>query len=275
VKKKSLFANLVKYREYILYYSRILLKQRVAGSYLGFLWLFLDPLMFMLVYSFVVKFLFNSPIANFNLYVFIGLTTWKLVSGTLLMSPTTIVRNKGVFQQVYFHKFVYPTIYLMVNIYEFLIANTLIIGLMLLAPTPIPFTWHMLEFFPITFVAVLFTWGCSLIISHFGVYFFDLRNILDFTLKFLFYLSPIMWSYGNVQKLEKVLFTIANIPIKVVDILKLNPASIIIESFRAVLFEGKSPDYFILFLLALISCGLIFIGYRMMSRHEDSYARII
>lgn len=273
MKKKSLFANLAQYHEYMLYYSKILLKQRVAGSYLGFLWLFLDPLMFMLVYSFVVEFLFNSSIPNFNLHVFIGLTTWKLVSGTLLMSPTTIVRNKGVFQQVYFHKFVYPTIYLLVNIYEFFIANTLILGLMALAG--VPFSWHMLEFFPITLVAVLFTWGCSLIISHVGVYFFDLRNILDFSLRFLFYLSPIMWSYGNITKLEKELFTIANVHVQAIHILKLNPVSIIIESFRQVLYYGQSPNYLTLAVLALVSCLLISLGYRMMSKREDAYARII
>lgn len=72
-KKKNILQNLWKNQEYILYYAKIILKTRVAGSYLGFLWLWIDPLMFMLIYSFVVMFIFKSKIEHFNVFVLIGM----------------------------------------------------------------------------------------------------------------------------------------------------------------------------------------------------------
>lgn len=267
MKKDNIIKNFIKNKDYIMYYSRLLLKQKVAGSYLGVLWLFLDPLLFMLVYMVVIKFLFTTKVDNFHIYVFIGLTTFKLMSGTILMNTSAIVRNKSIFEQVYFHKFVYPTIYLLVNFYEFMIANTLIIVLMLFANPTIPLSFHMLEFIPVSLVACLFTYGASLIIAHFGVYFFDLRNISDVVFKFLFYISPIMWTYQIMEG--------KNMPHFVLTLLKCNPLSIVIESYRDVLFLEKSPNYLALGGLVAISIVLILAGYSMISKYEDEYGKVI
>ena len=260
MEKQGIIKNLIKNREYILYYAKIILRTRVSGSYLGFLWLFIDPLMFMLIYSFVVQVVFRSGTENFNVFVIIGLTVWNLFSRSLLIAATSIARNKSIFEQVYFHKFVYPTIYLVSFIYEFFISMILVLIIMLFSG--IHFTPHIIEIIPVLFTCVLFTYGCSLIISHFGVYLFDLRNILEFTTRFLFYFSPVMWSYENLK-------------FSLVWILKLNPISIIIGSFRSCLMYGKSPVYSYLIAICLFSCVLIKLGYWLITKHEDSYARMI
>ena len=131
MEKQGIIKNLIKNHEYILYYAKILLKTRVSGSYLGFLWLYIDPLMFMLIYSFVVQVVFNSQMENFHVFVIIGLTIWNLFSRTVLMGATAIARNKGIFEQVYFHKFVYPSLYLMSYIYEFVLSICLVLLIML------------------------------------------------------------------------------------------------------------------------------------------------
>ena len=260
IKKQGIIFNLVKNREYILYYSRILLKQRVAGNYLGFLWLFIQPLMFMLIYSFVVTMIFRNPVKNFNIYVLIGLNTWSLVQRTIMTSATAIIRNKALFEQIYFHKFVYPTVYMLSYSYEFLISTSLVLFLMLISK--IPFTWHLLEIFPILFVCMLFSLGCGLIVAHIGVYLYDLANILEFTLRFIFYLSPIMWSHENLNFAYK-------------DVLRFNPVSVLMGSFRSCILYGKSPVYLYLLFLGLFSCFLIQIGYWLISKYEDSYARTV
>lgn len=258
--KRNIFKNLWINHEYILLYSKILLRTRVAGSYLGFLWLYIDPLMFMVTYSFVVQVIFHNSIKNFNVFVLIGITAWNLYSRSILIATTSIVRNKAVFQQVYFHKFVYPTIYLVSYTYEFFIAMSLVIFMMFVENVPI--TWHIFETIPVLFTLFLFSYGCSLIIAHFGVYLLDLRNILDFTLRFLFYLTPIMWSFETFK-------------FKYIWILKLNPLQVIIESFRSCILYGKSPVYLYLGVLCALSCILIQIGYWLISKKEDEYARMI
>jgi len=260
MKKPGIIKNIHQNHEYILHYAWIMLKQRVAGNYLGFLWLILQPLMFMLIYSFVVQFLFRITMENFNIYVLIGLNAWSIIQRTIMTAAKSIVRNKSLFEQVYFHKFVYPLIYMVSYVYEFFIATSLVFGMMLFAG--VPFTWHLFEMIPVLLVCMLFSLGCGLIVAHIGVYMFDLENILEFTLRFIFYMTPIMWSYQNVD------FELAWL-------LRLNPASILLESFRACILYGESPSYFQLLILGAISCVLIAIGYRLISRFEDNYARII
>lgn len=259
-KKAGLFKNLYRYREYIMYYAKITLKQKVSGNYLGFLWLLIQPLMFMLIYSFVVTVVFQSGVENFNIFVLIGLNAWTLTQQSIMTAASVMNRHKAIFRQVYFHKFVYPTIFIVSGVYEFLISTCLV--LVMIPFSGIPFTWHMLEFFVVLLVQVLFTWGASLIISHIGVYLFDLRNILEFTMRFIFYLSPVMWSYDRLD-------------LGILWFLKLNPAYIVIGGYRNCLMYGRSPDYILLAGLALVSCGLIWAGYRTISRHEDDYSRII
>ena len=258
--KPGIIKNLIKNHEYILYYSRIMLKQRVAGNKLGFLWLILQPLMFMLIYSFVVMMIFNANMPNFHIYVLIGLNAWSLIQRTIMISATAIVRNKAIFEQVYFHKFVYPTIYLMSYVYEFLISTSLVFVMMIVGG--VPFTLHIFEMIPVLFVTMLFALGCGLIVAHVGVYLFDLANILEFTLRFIFYFSPIMWSFDNLN-------------FAFLWVLRLNPVAAILDGFRSALLYGRSPNYLQLLVIALLSCVLIQVGYRLISKYEDNYARII
>lgn len=258
--KKNILQNLWINHEYILHYAKIMLKTRVAGSYLGILWLYIDPLMFMLIYSFVVRVIFSSNIENFNVYVLIGITAWNLFSRAVLNSTTIIVRNKSIFKQVYFHKFVYPTIMLISLVYEFLISFLLIFIMLLFYR--IPLTWHLFEMLPVLGVLTLFSYGCSLIVAHIGVYLFDLRNILEFTMRFLFYLTPVMWSLDRISHPLKWL-------------LYLNPMQVILQGLRDCILYGASPNYGHLGIIVLLAVILIAIGYGIISRKEDEYARMI
>ena len=90
----------------------------------------------------------------------------------------------------------------------------------------------------------------------------DLRNILDFTLKFMFYVTPIFWSFESIDFSLKW-------------VLELNPMQVILGSFRNCILYGQSPAYRRILLVILFSCVLVKIGYSMISKKEDEYARMI
>ena len=50
---KRFFKDLKKYKNYILYATWAELKSEIINSYLGWLWLILEPLCFMLIYTFL------------------------------------------------------------------------------------------------------------------------------------------------------------------------------------------------------------------------------
>ena len=50
---RRFFHDMQRYRRYMFYSAKAQLKNEVAGSFLNRLWWILDPLLFMLVYTFV------------------------------------------------------------------------------------------------------------------------------------------------------------------------------------------------------------------------------
>lgn len=250
-----------KYVSYINYYAKCIMKQRVAGSFLGSLWLFLDPLMFMLIYTFIVKYIFQNSTPNFHIIVFIGLNAWKLFNSTIMLSATSIIRHKAIINQIDFPKYIYPFVYALVNFYEYIIASSLVFVLMLFAK--IPFTLHILEIIPITAVLCTFTVSISLLVAHLGVYFLDLRNILEFSLRFLFYLSPIMWSFSSMN--DGILK----------NVLLLNPIALILESYRNVLINDQSAHYPGLIIIFLISLVIMAVGFKVIGKYEKNYGKVI
>lgn len=92
---KRLLRDLKKYRWYLLYSAKSELRAEVAGSYLNWLWWILDPLLFMLVYTFVVRVVFTAKEQYFAAFVLIGLTAWNFFNKSVQGSVNVIRKNKA------------------------------------------------------------------------------------------------------------------------------------------------------------------------------------
>lgn len=92
---KKFWKDLQWYKGYITYATKANLKAEVAGSYLNWLWWILDPLLFMLVYSFVALIVFGKGEPYFPIFVFIGLNSWKFFSRSVSKSVKMIRSQIG------------------------------------------------------------------------------------------------------------------------------------------------------------------------------------
>ena len=63
---KRFFNDLKRYKNYIFYATKSELKTEVINSYLGFLWMVLEPLAFMLIYTFIANVVFKSNVNYFQ-----------------------------------------------------------------------------------------------------------------------------------------------------------------------------------------------------------------
>ena len=66
--------DIKKYYKYTVYAAKAELKSEVAGSYLGWIWWFLEPFCYMLIYAFLCTYIFNAKEENILAFVFIGNT---------------------------------------------------------------------------------------------------------------------------------------------------------------------------------------------------------
>lgn len=254
------YKQFMKYRDYFFYNVKSTLKSNLQGSYLGYLWWLLDPLMFMLVYIFVVVIVFDQGKPNFPVFVFVGLLSWKWTATTINQSADSIKGRAALLKQIYLPKFLLPLVSVSVNSIYFIFG--LVILAVMIPLYSIPITIHIFEFFIVFIVQGLLLFGIGLIMSHVGVFVSDLKNVLTFTIRFWFYVSPIMYS-------------IEDIPEKLRGIYNINPMVCIIEGYRNVVMYGKSPDYSILTIWGIISLLLIIYGLNLFKKYDRNYTKVI
>ena len=129
---KKFLKDLKRYKSYIMYTAWAELKVEIVNSYLGWLWLILEPLAFMLIYMFIAEYVFGSKVEFFPIFVFIGLTIWNFFNKMVVTSVRLISANKETITKVYLPKFVLLLIKLMVNIFKMIISIGLVILFMIL-----------------------------------------------------------------------------------------------------------------------------------------------
>ena len=259
---KRLLRDLKKYRWYLLYSAKSELRAEVAGSYLNWLWWILDPLLFMLVYTFVVRVVFTAKEQYFAAFVLIGLTVWNFFNKSVQGSVNVIRKNKSVVSKIYLPKYLLVLTNMMVLAFKMSISFVLIFVLMLILR--VPFTWHILHAVPTVLVLIVVTFGISTIFMHFGVFVRDLYNVTVLLLRLVFYMTGVFYS----------------IPLRVpapygAILLRINPLAFLTESLRGALLYGAAPDYLLLGVWFVIGLALTAIGITTVYRYENSYAKVI
>ena len=257
---KRLIADVKKYRHYLAYSVKSNLKAELSNTVLGYFWWLLDPLLYMVIYTFLVQVIFKRATPAFPVYVFCALLPWKLATKTLSGSTTCIKSNASIIKQVYLPKFILPLVLLLTNTIKLLFGLLLILVMLLIFK--IAFTWHMIEFIPVLFVFILFYYSLATLFSHFGVLFQDLQNLTAYILMFWFFSSPAMWDLGLLpESWHKIIW--------------LNPNVTFFMSFRNVFMYGKSPYYLNLLILLAISLVITFIGIVTLYRSDKNYSKVL
>lgn len=259
---KRFINDIKKYYKYTIYAAKAELKSEVAGSYLGWLWWFLEPLCFMLVYAFMVVTIFKASEQYMLAFVFIGNTIWTFFNKSLSTSVKLISSNKNIVTKVYIPKFILVLVKMFVNFFKLLVSFLIVAGLM--AFYKVPLSLAMLQMIPILVVLFLLTFGVCVIFSHFGVFVEDLANVVNIFLKLLFYFSGIFYSVST------------RVPAPYGKILaKINPVAFAIESSRSSLLYGQSIDWLILGIWFVIAVVLCIIGVRVIYKNENNYVKVM
>ena len=90
----KLFRELYHYREMLFSLVRKDLRGRYKGSVLGFLWTFINPLMQLLVYTFVFTVILPAQVEHYSLYLFVALIPWIFFSAAMTGGAGSIVALK-------------------------------------------------------------------------------------------------------------------------------------------------------------------------------------
>ena len=261
---KRFIKDTKKYKNYIVYATWAELKTEVINSYLGWAWMVLEPLAFMLIYVFIAGVIFNSKVQYFPVFVFIGLSIWNFFNKNVVASVKLVTTNRDTVTKVYLPKFVLLFVKMGVNLFK-MIVSFILVGIFM-AIYKVPVTWNVLWFFPIIITVVILTFGVCTFMLHFGVFAEDLTNLTNIFLRMIFYMTGVF--YDLASKLEKH-------PVYKTLLLKYNPIANFIHNMRQSLIYSSSPDYLWIFIWFIIGLFLSISGVRKIYKYENTYVKVM
>jgi lipopolysaccharide transport system permease protein len=255
--------QLVRYRGLIQSLVARELKARYRGSVLGFFWSFINPLLLLLVYSFVFGVLQPGHPADtepFALFMFCGILPWTWFSVSLMESANVLIGSGGLIKKVLFPAEVLPIVTVLSNMVHFFLGLPILVAFLIYYHRS-TLTIGELAWFPvIVLVQLVLTVGLALMLSALTVHFRDIKDILGNLLTFWFFATPIIYPMSQA-------------PPSIRSWINLNPFAHLAISYQEVLFyPGPFGHMKWLLVLAMASLLTFLVGYFLFDRLRDSFA---
>lgn len=232
-KLTSLPAELWQSRKLIWKLAKNDFKTKYAGSYLGIIWAFVQPVITILVYWLVFEKGFSAKAEMFKsgvevpfvVYLTSGLVPWFFFSEAVSSSTNALIEYNYLVKKVVFKISILPLIKILAAsfIHVFFVGVLLVIYL-IYGYTPSIYLLQLVYYSFCMFVLVL---AMSYTLCSVVVFFRDLAQIVAIALQIGMWATPIMWSFARVE----------GHPIAV--LFKLNPLYYIVTGYRESLFDHR------------------------------------
>ncbi|MEZ4938994.1 MAG: ABC transporter permease [Crocinitomicaceae bacterium] len=222
--------------------AKIEFKLRYYENSLGLLWALIKPIAHMLIYYVAFKIILSIDIPNYALYLFCGLIVWNFFIEASSGLMNILRTKKYLYEYSNMSKFeIYLASMLSISIG---FAFNLIIFIVAVILSDLPLSGNLIYFALIFLILFTFSMGLAMILSSISIIATDIKQIWPLIIMGLFWLSPILFTYENVQ--EKLPFMNYS-----------NPMAGIILNSREVLMYAHPPDWKLM--LVNIGHALIFL----------------
>ena len=203
--------EIIDYREMIKAFVRRDLRGRYKGSFLGFLWTFLNPLLQLCVYSIVFSTILRAGIDKYYLFLFVALIPWIFFSASVTGGATSIISQKEMVKKIYFPREVLPISVVTTNFVNMLLCFIVIFIVIIISGTPLnPIA--LLCLIPVWIVEYILALGMAFLTSAVTVYMRDMEHILGIVVMAWQYLTPVLYSYDIIPDKYRFLFNLNPIP---------------------------------------------------------------
>ncbi len=226
----NFFRKLLRQRALIRNFVGRDLRSRYVGSFMGFFWSVVHPLVLLVCYTFVFSIVFeirpySSATDNFAVFLFCGILPWLYFQDTVLRCCGCVVEQAGLIRKTLF-----PSEILAVSV---VLSNLVyhLVGLGLLAAVLVwmgLLSWTALLLPVFILPLMILCLGIGWLVAATQVFLRDTMQVLSVLLVFLFWFTPIFYMPEQAPEGFRPL-------------LALNPLSAVVAGYRGCLLEGTVP----------------------------------
>lgn len=218
------------YRELVFFMVWRDVKVKYKQTLLGMAWAVIQPVMTMLVFTFVFGSVAKVATDGipYPVFSFAALLPWGLFEVALNQGSRSLVAHNNMVTKIYFPRLILPMSSVFAGLVDFVIAFVILIGLMFYYRiTP---AYHLLWTLPLfILLAIVTALGVALWLSAINVRYRDVNQALPFLTRFWLFVTPIAYSSEIISGKWQYLYY-------------LNPMAGVVDGFRwALLGTGIGP----------------------------------
>lgn len=246
-------------------FSRREIEKKYRGSYLGILWVFVEPFLLLGIYTFVYAYILRVKVpdldsVDFVIWLYAGLTIFIFFADVITTATPSIRNSPNYVKKVIFPLEVLVTSKLISALFSFAANFLLLVIFVLLKRHTL---YGTIFFTPLVLLpAVIFVYGVAMILASFGVFIRDIDGIVRPALRVLFYLTPIVYPQTLV-------------PGHFFGFMWLNPLTIMVDSYRRIMVFGTAPEWDKLALFFVASLAVLYLSTLCFNKLRPAFADVV
>ena len=235
--------NLVERRSLLFQLVRRDFEQRFVGSAIGWIWGLINPLVQLVIYTFVFQYWMRATApagVPYPLFLFAGMLPWLLFNETVLRSAPSVLDQANLITKTVFPAEIVPVAIFLSTLISHLLALTLMVAVTGVWMNQISIFLLMLPFYMLGLG--LFAIGIGWIVSSLHVFLRDTAQLLGVVMMVWFWLTPLFMDESTFPKGMRFLLTV-------------NPMYYVVRAYRAVLLQSAMPSLGDLGIT--VACGVV------------------
>lgn len=250
----------------VLLFSRQELVDRHRENALGALWLLLQPLAFIVLFSTVFSHFMRARLGTdadpnaYTVYLICGVLTWNVFANGITRLASVYSSKAHLIRKMEIDLWLMPLHVLVTEATVYLISMAFFTVFLLWIGHPPTLAWLALP--AVMLVLAVLTYGLGIALGALDVFLPDIKNALGILLQFGFWLTPVVY-------LPEIL------PRWVQDLLVYNPLYVIVDAVHQIVVFGRLPNWPALGLILAASALLLFASRWMLRRLESEIRDLI
>jgi lipopolysaccharide transport system permease protein len=251
-----------KYRELLYFFIWRDIKVRYKQTIIGTAWAIIQPFFTMVVFSLFFGWLAKIPSDGipYPIFSYAALVPWMFFANGLSQSSDSLVGSANLIKKVYFPRLAIPTAAVLSGIVDFVLAFSVLLGMMLFYGI-IP-TWNIVWLPAFLILTLITSLGVGLWVSAMNVQFRDVRYTVPFLIQFWLFSTPIAYPSSLLSEPWRTIYGI-------------NPMVGVVEGFRWALLGADTAPGPIIIVSSMAAFIALVSGAFYFRRMEKTFADVV